>query len=195
MYLFIDTNVLLSFYHLTSDDLEQLEKLAVLIRDKEITLELPQQVIDETKRNRGNKLNDSFQAFKKTKISVSFPAYCKDYPQYARMREAQRKFESEHSDLVARIQADIDNRKLAADSLLDKLFAMAEIINRTPEIISRARERAELGNPPGKKGSLGDAVNWESLLGSVPDRLHLHVVADDSDFYSSLDPNKLNEFP
>jgi hypothetical protein len=34
--LFIDTNVLLSFYHLTSEDIEELKKLVVLVEKKEI---------------------------------------------------------------------------------------------------------------------------------------------------------------
>ena len=47
MNIFIDTNVFLSFYHLSNDDLEELKKLIVLIDNKEVTLWLPNQVKDE----------------------------------------------------------------------------------------------------------------------------------------------------
>ena len=41
MYLFIDTNVFLSFLHYSSDDLEELKKLEVLLRNGRIRLLLP----------------------------------------------------------------------------------------------------------------------------------------------------------
>jgi predicted nucleic acid-binding protein len=53
--LFTDTNILLSFYHLSSDDLEELRKLIVLIDNKQIVLVLTDQVKDEFFRNRGAK--------------------------------------------------------------------------------------------------------------------------------------------
>lgn len=194
MDLFIDTNVFLSFYHLTSEDLEELKKLVVLMKNKEIRLYLPKQVVDETWRNRANKINDSFQILKKTKLSLSLPADCKDYPQYATIRSIQKDFEKLHAALTSAIQDDIDKHNLQADILIRDLFALASHVERSEEIIFRARERVDSGNPPGKKGSLGDAVNWESLLASVPAHHDLHLIADDSDFYSPLDSSKLNEF-
>lgn len=44
MNLFIDTNVFLSFYHLSDDDLEEIRKLSVLLERGNIRLWLPQQV-------------------------------------------------------------------------------------------------------------------------------------------------------
>jgi hypothetical protein len=51
-----------------------------------------------------------------------------------------------------------------------------------------------VGNPPGKKGSLGDAINWEALLENVPDGEDLYLIADDRDYFSVLDENKPREF-
>jgi hypothetical protein len=42
MHLFIDTNILLSFYHFANDDLEELEKLIVLVKEKKVMLYIPQ---------------------------------------------------------------------------------------------------------------------------------------------------------
>lgn len=194
MHVFIDTNIFLSFYHLTSEDLEELKKLVVLVNGKEITLHLPEQVIDETWRNRANKIKDKFESFKKEKFSIIFPAYCKSYKEYKFIRDAQKECEKHHAAMIAQIESDIDERKLEADLLLKDLFSLAKKIERSSDIISRARERMDIGNPPGKKGSLGDAINWESLLTSVPKKVKLSIIADDADLYSPLDTNKLDEF-
>lgn len=45
MNLFIDSNVFLSFYHLTSEDLTELNKLVDLLEEKEIRMYLPEQVM------------------------------------------------------------------------------------------------------------------------------------------------------
>lgn len=52
MSIFIDTNVYLSFYHLSCDDLEELKKLTVLVRESKAILLLTDQVMDEFHRNR-----------------------------------------------------------------------------------------------------------------------------------------------
>jgi predicted nucleic acid-binding protein len=52
VYLFIDTNIFLSFYHLSGEDLEELNKLTVLLRKGEVALLLPEQVRDEFYRMR-----------------------------------------------------------------------------------------------------------------------------------------------
>lgn len=49
--LFIDSNIWLSLYHFTSDDLTQFEKLKDFL-DKDIRLWIPHQVYDEVLRNR-----------------------------------------------------------------------------------------------------------------------------------------------
>ena len=194
MHVFIDTNIFLSFYHLTSEDLEELKKLVVLIKGKGIILHLPEQVVDETWRNRATKIKDKFESFKKEKFTTVFPAYCKGYSEYHSIRDAQKECEKHHSKMVTQIQSDIDNRKLEADILLESLFGIAKKIERSSDIILKARERMDIGNPPGKNNSLGDAINWESLLISVPKKAKLSIIADDSDLYSPLDTSKLDEF-
>lgn len=50
-YVFIDTNVWLSLYHFTNDDLSQFEKLKDMLGES-INLIIPQQVYNEIIRNR-----------------------------------------------------------------------------------------------------------------------------------------------
>ncbi len=59
MNIFIDTNIFLSFYNLTSDELEELKKLVVLLRKKKVVLLLPEQVIHEFRRNRAKKISEA----------------------------------------------------------------------------------------------------------------------------------------
>jgi len=158
MQVFIDTNILLSFYHLTSEDLEQLEKLALPIENEEIRLDLPEQVIDETWRNRANKIKGGFQTFKQHKFAPAYPAYCRDYENYEKMRKAEDHLQKQHASLIEQIQKDIDNENLGADHLLRRLFKAARVIKLSNETLHRALRRVELGNPPGKAGSLGDAI-------------------------------------
>ena len=47
MHFFIDTNAYLSFYHFSGDDLEELKKLGVLIKQKQLTLVVPEQTRNE----------------------------------------------------------------------------------------------------------------------------------------------------
>lgn len=63
--LFIDTNVLLSFYYLTSEDIEELKKLVALVKNKEISLIVPKQVEDEFWRNRGGKISDAMKKLRR----------------------------------------------------------------------------------------------------------------------------------
>jgi len=67
------------------------------------------------------------------------------------------------------------------------------VLPRTETIIAAARLRREVGNPPGKSGSAGDAINWETILANPPSD-DLYFVTADSDYSSPVDPARFNEF-
>ncbi|QXI65269.1 hypothetical protein CP157_03056 [Paracoccus marcusii] len=46
MHLFIDANIFLDFFHLTSADIEELRKLIALIEEGQIVLYVPEQTVD-----------------------------------------------------------------------------------------------------------------------------------------------------
>lgn len=194
MNIFIDTNVFLSFYHLTSDDLEELRKLKVLLDKGDIALHLPDQTIDEYRRNRETKIAEALRRLKEQQLNLQFPALCKEYGEYSGLRDLQKEFEKKHSSLVGKISNDIESNSLKADHVIQELFGKAETIETTEKLISNAQLRMSIGNPPGKKGSLGDAINWEALLQSVPDGEDLYLIADDRDYFSVLNENKPKEF-
>lgn len=61
-------------------------------------------------------------------------------------------------------------------------------------LIASAQLRISLGNPPGKNSSLGDAVNWETLLNKIPDGEDLYFISDDKDFRSAIDGTQFSQF-
>lgn len=194
MNLFIDTNVFLSFFHLSNDDLEEIHKLAVLIDKGDVTLWLTEQVKDEFKRNRESKISDAVKKLKEQKSKPQFPQICKDYEEYPEIRELQKEYDKKISSLIEKVTRDVAARTLKADQKIDELFRKAKLIETTSDLVGKARLRMDVRNPPGKDGSLGDAINWEALLESVPDEEKLYLVADDKDYYSVLDDSKLKEF-
>ncbi len=194
MNLFIDTNILLNFYHFSTDDLEELNKLLVLIRNDEIVLFMPEQVINEFYRNRENKINDSLKEFRKEKIERPFPQMTKHYPEYKTLREAIKTFDENRQALLEKLLGDINTNSLKADVLINELFGNAERININYNIYNKAKYRHDLGNPPGKKDSCGDAINWEALLNFVPNHEDIILITEDGDYLSELNNDKLKPF-
>lgn len=185
MNLFVDTNVFLSFYHLSSEDLEELKKLIVLLEQKKIVLHLPTQVRDEFHRNRETKNADALKRLQQQPLPNQFPQTCKDYPEYQVIKDAIKQYKENLATLVNKLSVDIEAKALHADRTIKELFLKATRIDSSTNI-ENARLRVDLGNPPGKNGSLGDALNWESLLNSVPNNEDLYLVSEDSDYCSPL---------
>lgn len=193
MNLFIDTNVYLSFYHFTSDDLDELAKLAVIMADKKVTLYVPKQVVDEFHRNREATISGALQQLKGQRLNLQFPQLCKDYSEYTILRDLQKKFEQAHADLLKKLTTDITAKTLKADKTIKMLFEQASHIPTSTEIIEKSRLRVDIGQPPGKKGSLGDAINWESLLSAIPSG-DFYFVSDDRDYCSPLDESSFSQY-
>ena len=95
----------------------------------------------------------------------------------------------------SKIKRDIKQRKFFTDEIIKELFTVAKLISlKDDEIVKKAMCRSNLGNPPGKKNSYGDAVIWESLLNEVPKGEDLYFVGNDNDFYSKLSKNDFSSF-
>lgn len=92
MNLFIDTNIFLSFFHFTNDDLEEIHKLTVLVEKKKVVLWVTEQVKNEFYRNRGNKLGDALNRLKDVKVKPQFPQICKGYDEYNEVRDLHEKY-------------------------------------------------------------------------------------------------------
>lgn len=192
MDLFIDTNILLAFYHFSSDDLEELWKLAVLLQKGRLRLLLPEQVRDEFDRNREGRIAESLKRLRELPLKYQFPQLCKEYSEYEELRELQKQMSDHHSKPIEQIEEDEARSDLKPDLILKELFELAHPIERTPHLVERAEMRVRIGNPPGKSGSLGDAINWESILTLASEGQELAIITDDRDYRSPIDSKQFN---
>lgn len=194
MKLFIDTNIYLKFYHFTSDELEELNKLIVLIDEDEIELLIPEQVINEFRRNREVKIADALKKLRGDNLEGTFPVFCKEYEEFKKMNKAISEYQENKKALIDKLKTAIESYKLKADEVIEKLFAKAILIEITEGLIQRAKRRFDLGNPPGKNNSYGDAVNWESLMLEVNYGEDLFFLSDDTDYFSKINNKNFNKY-
>jgi rRNA-processing protein FCF1 len=195
MQLFIDTNILLSFYALNQEDLGELRKLADRVINKEVTLLITDQIIDEFYRNREQRIEGSLKSFYGQTFNPQLPQICESYPEEAdKLRSALKDYEQAHSVMVARLAIDIKAKNLQTDQIIRSFFENGHKVELDQAIIDRARLRMGVGNPPGKNNSLGDAINWECLLNVVPDQTDLFLISGDKDYSSPLGDDDLSGF-
>lgn len=190
--LFIDTNVWLSFFHCSSNDIKSYSTLVNWIKKNEIILYLPQQVIYEFHRNRESKFNDSYKNFKYDKISI--PVFCQAYEEeYYNIQELSAKLTDAVNTLRGKVFKAFKNNSLKADELF-KIVSEHAIIIDSDKYFDKAQQRYIIGNPPGKDNKYGDAINWEALLDIVPNGEDLVFISDDKDYKSVIDKNEFSPF-
>lgn len=194
LHLFLDTNTYLGFFRLSDDDLGELEKLVVAVRAGKTVLYLPDQVRNEFVRNRSATISDALKAVEVSKLPSAFPRLMTNLPGYDALRAALRAYEDQRKTLLAEARTQAREGRLAADPLISELFRLAMGVPLSDAIYQAAARRHSVGDPPGKKDSLGDAINWESLLVVVPTDVELIIVSGDGDYASKLDNRLLDEF-
>lgn len=192
--LFIDTNVYLKFYHYSNVDLEELNKLIVLLDNDKLELFLTEQVENEFDRNRDAKLADALRTFNQSKLNNQFPQFCKGYKEFEKLKELIKEYEKEKQSLLRNIIHEIETNSLRADKIIDNLFEKATYIETSNHLVSKSKLRYDLGNPPGKNKSYGDAINWEALLENVENSNDLYFIADDKDYFSEINNSNFNTF-
>lgn len=192
MRVFVDTNVLLNLYHLSGPDLDEVKKILKLAENKQIELLVPQQVADEFWRNRERVIRDALDTFAKTKAQAFLPNIVRVNPKSSELRKAVDLVNSLAKALREETEQTIQEQKLPADKLVELLLKKCEPV--PAEVIERAQLRRQLGNPPGKADSLGDAVNWEWLLSKADEWDDLIIISADGDFESELTPSQAKEF-
>lgn len=194
MNVFVDTNVLLDFFRLSQGDLDELRKVARLEEAGKITLFLSDYLKDEFLRNREKVITEALAQFKKSEVVLHLP-------NIVRMDDEEGQFSTLASDLKERIkkaESQVREKGLRsetkADIVIGELFEKARLREVGENIISKAIRRKELGRPPGKKNSCGDAIHWEWLLAEVPEGEDIHLISGDGDFTSDLDPSQISGY-
>lgn len=194
MHVFIDTNILLNFFHFSKDELDALQNVFASHEHGSAKVHLTQQVRDEFKRNRENRIKDALKRFKENRFATQLPSFMKAYEEYDEIRKLSVELQKKQKDILDKANQAISSKSLLADRLIGEIFGNSKIIETTDNFYCSAKMRMELGNPPGKNNSIGDAVNWVVLLSSVPDNKDIHIVSEDGDFYSALDEKAPHPF-
>lgn len=194
MHVFIDTNILLNFFHFTKEDIDALSNVFASHEHGAATVHLTEQVCDEFLRNRENKIKDALKKFKDVKFAAQLPAFMKQYEEYDLIRKKSAELQELAKAISQKVDVDVIENGLLTDALIKDIFNKSNPIATTPELFGKAHMRMSLGNPPGKNGSVGDAVNWMALLEAVPNGEDLHVISEDGDFYSAIDENRPHPF-
>lgn len=194
MHVFIDTNIFLSFYHYSNEELDTLHSVFTDHKHGSATVYVTEQVRDEFVRNRDNKIKDALKKFNDSKINTQFPFFMKGYEEYTQIRDLAKKVEKLNKEILKKVNDHIDKQTLPADKLIASIFDDFSIAKVTRKSFSAAHMRVLRGNPPGKNGSIGDALNWEILLEKVSEGNDIHIVSADGDFFSKLNENRACDF-
>ena len=191
---FVDTNALLGFYAYSSDDLAQLDKLIAEVNSKNIKMLITDHVLDEFNRNREAKIAETLKKFSEKSATDNFPRLIQHYEQYRGMRDAVDLYSKLKAEIAEQLKVDIERRTLPADRIFDQIVQASEVLIVTNDVVEAAKLRVARGNPPGKNGSLGDAINWELLVRNADRNADLHIVTQDKDYVSPIDRARISDF-
>lgn len=188
LHLFIDTNTLLGFYRYSQDDLKKLGELEdLIVKTKDIILYVNRQQVDEFYRNREKVITT---AVKEITAKISLPVLFSGHKEYKQIISKARVINEDVERLKKETLVDAKKGTLKADQVINRLFNNYSEFSQ--KVLAKAEKRMAVGNPPGKQGSLGDAIHWEYLLENVPESEDIHLVTADGDFGSALDSSKVN---
>ena len=192
--LFLDSNIFLSFYSFTSEDLEQLKKLIDLVNGGEVKIFLTDQVLNEFRKNREIVIAGAYKQFEESNVSLKMPLMCKEYPEYEKITKLQRLIDKFKSELKEKLLTAMGKSRLKADVVIESLFKVATRIS-SEGYIDQAVKRRQLGLPPGESDKFyGDAINWIALLENVPANGHFIIVSDDRNFASAMSEDRLHTY-
>jgi predicted nucleic acid-binding protein len=184
LHTFVDTNVFLSLYAYTDDNIEELRKLLQLLKTEQLKLYVTTVVNQEFNRNRDKKIQESLGNLEKFNTTLSIPRFAEHIEEVATIRAALADLKKSRASLLTKVTEEINERRLAADLLFKEIREASKLVAISDDADRAARRRLELGNPPGKDGDLADRFNWEALLEKVPDGNDIHVVSRDKDYAS-----------
>lgn len=191
--IFIDTSALLEFYLFPKDQVVVIDSLATVIEKHLANLLLPDQVKKEFHKNREGKIDKAIKEFASISILERAPAIIREHPDYAALKDAVRVAVAKHRDLVNALINSAREEETSIDMFMVRLFAAATNLEASPDIVHRAIARKERGLPPGKRGSIGDELNWETLLALAPDG-DVAIVSQDGDYASDANKSDIRRY-
>lgn len=189
--IFIDTNILLALYGVGSDDLNQFKQLLDMMEDS-IEVVLPDQVKNEFYRNRDTVLDHIIS--KLEKFPNSYPTILRENTDFKDIQKDIKELKGKYDGIIKATKEASAAETLAADITIKEIFNKSTWFKTTAIITERAKTRMDIGNPPGKGKSYGDAINWEVLLENISDGNDLFFITGDKDYLSKLDSEKFSSY-
>jgi hypothetical protein len=187
--IFIDANQYLNLYRIA-----QGRKLLDALSEQQGYIFVTKQICDEVQRRKMGVAIDFLQtqlaAITVRKFELPDHLFGQSTPVrddlIRRVKEVNRAASALNKDLRrAAINAlrPISRSEDDVSTSLSALFDKA--VPHTQRELKRARERKELGNPPGKQSDpLGDQLNWEQLLSRCRSISKLWIVTNDPDYWN-----------
>jgi predicted nucleic acid-binding protein len=160
---FIDANVLLSFFEISKEDIQKLIDAFLLVDHKEMVFVTTETVREEFVRRRSGVIEKTLEEFSGIRLPA-VPTMATNLPENSAYLSARKAVADAHKALKEQLEQKAKGKVLEADALIVKYFEVARPIKASNHILIKARDRVDIGNPPGKRGSFGDAINWECLL-------------------------------
>jgi len=186
--LFIDSNQYLNLYRLAAG-----KKLLAAVEEQKPHVFVSAQIADEVRQN---KLGVAESFFQKKRFA-EFPGIGAAIPDLLLgITDAElADFQKQLKDTARATNKIVEKLNGLVTQTLDRISRSEDVISRrldvlfdgaapaTDDELKRARQRKELGNPPGKPGDpLGDQITWEQLLTHVNGRKRLWIITDDGDY-------------
>jgi hypothetical protein len=151
-----------------------------------------QQIVDEVQRNKinvaANFLNQKFQELKLQTFNV--PDHLSGantgqdktiLQQMSAIRQTIKSVNDEVDAFAIGIMGQISSSEDEVSKALSPIFANA--ISHSPDELQKARDRRELGNPPGKSSNpIGDQLTWEQILTHFKGKKRLWIISRDGDY-------------
>jgi len=189
----LDTNIYLSFYHFTDNDLNKLKWILTLIKDEKLKVILPEQIENEFRRNRESKISEVIKKLDSVNLSFPIPRIFDSYSEKDDIKKLFKSLNILKNSLTDRMKEEAIKMELTADQVINEIFSMSCRIPFSEDIWELAKLNYDLGNPPGKDKSYGDSIIRHSLLSYDLDS-DIYFVSGDWDFSCSLNPNYLTRF-
>ncbi len=122
MHVFIDTNILLNFFHFTNEELDALNNVFASHKHGAAQVYLTEQVRDEFRRNREAKIKDALKRFKETKFSAQLPSFMKAYSEYNEIKKLSSALQEKSKAIMDKANVDVHAQTLVADTLIKQII-------------------------------------------------------------------------
>jgi len=193
MKLFIDANIYLDYFRVSSEKLSSLKVLKKLLNKKKLILLIPQQTIEEYIRMRGSVVEETRRELllKQKDFKSIVTPNTKNWKKAEKIKEKVKAVKIAYSGLIKEYDKKIIEEKTDADILIKNIFDLGRQLKESKSILKKSYVRYMKGNPPRKSNySYGDAIIWELLLkNAIKD--NLAIITRDRDFITEQKGEKV----